>query len=427
MTLNRRLLLAVTAALLISGCGQSVALRSPGAGSELQARQTGSGILRTGGNDVKLLVDGEAIFDAMEADILRAKHSVQIHAYQLGGKTGMRLVDALIGRAKAGVQTQVIVDPAHGGGGSGKRMILEVLQKLSEAGIPVRDFNLKAMPKGPTWLSRLGAIDHSKIVVVDGRVAYLGGMNFYDHGALNHDYMVRIDGKAARLLGELNNADWTLSGPAEGLVKLPAVSEAASETTTDGLFGHTVEIAQTSPRARNVRELVTGYIGRAQKKVWIEMLMMDDDAILDALVAAKARGVDTRVVLDPMDWGNHVPELEKVPFDGIPNWAGVKKLLEAGVPVSWYKRRAQGENLHAKITMIDDRYLLVGSSNYTYRALDINRETTAALDAPKVASEFGAVFLRDEAAGTRVKGLTRIQSRLASLFDLVKRGVYKDN
>lgn len=415
MTFQRLSLATALMASLLVGCGQSpVPGLSQGRldpGSQAQARN----LLVGEGNKVQLLVDGPAIFDSMNAAIASAQHSVQLHAFQLGGETGMRLVNNVIERHRAGVKVQVLVDPNHGGGGSGKEMIMVCLNALKAAGIPMRDYKMKGMPKGPTWLSNLATLDHSKIVVVDGHTAYVGGMNFYDHGALNHDYMIKIEGPTATLVGEMSNADWRHSGGSAGVIDIPKAGPRGNSR---------VEIAQTSPTTNNIRSVITRYINQAQKKVYVEVLFLDDDMILDALVDAKQRGVDVRVILDPIDWGSHVPELDRLPFNGIPNWAAVKGLMEADIPVYWYTPQGPHNNLHAKTAMIDDRYMLVGSPNFTYRALDRNRETLAAVDAPELAAQFEQVFLQDEARSEKVKAMSNWQKRLATWFDRIKRGIY---
>jgi phosphatidylserine/phosphatidylglycerophosphate/cardiolipin synthase-like enzyme len=250
---------------------------------------------------------------------------------------------------------------------------------------------------------------------VDGRVAYIGGMNFYDDGAENHDYMMRIEGPMATQIGEVSNTDWVHSGGEAGVIKLQQAEPAGYAK---------IEFAQNSPEASNIRAMLTRYFNQAEKKIWIEVLFLDDDMVLDALVAAKRRGVDVRVILDPLDWGNHVKELDKVPFDGIPNWSAVNDCLEAGIPVSWFKPYHEHQNLHAKIANVDDRFMLVGSANFTYRAFDRNRENTVAVEAPEQAQQFSQVFLADEADARHIAGLSPWQRRLASLFDRIKRGIY---
>lgn len=413
--LQRLSLATVLVAGLLTGCGQSAVPGMSASKAHQSVQASARGLLIGEGNKVELLVDGPAIFESMNAAIAAAQHSVQLHAFQLGGDTGMRLVNNLIERHKAGVKVQVLIDPNHGGGGSGKAMMLRCMTALTEAGVPMRDYHMKGMPKGPTWLSNLATLDHSKIVVVDGHTAFVGGMNFYDHGALNHDYMVKIQGPSATQVGEMSNADWRHSGGSEGLIDLPKAGPMGTSR---------VEIAQTSPSANNIRSVITRYIDQAQKKVYVEVLFLDDDMILDALVGAKQRGVDVRVILDPIDWGSHVPELDRLPFNGIPNWAAVKGLMDAEIPVYWYTPKGPHNNLHAKTAMIDGRYLLVGSPNFTYRALDRNRETLAAVEAPELAAQFEQTFLQDEASSERIKGLSTWQRRLAGWFDRIKRGIY---
>jgi cardiolipin synthase len=408
---------ALVLAGLLTGCGQASSPMRPAMEKASAANLVAKGRspVATDGNMVKLLIDGPAIFDSMVEAISKAERSVQIHAYQLGGETGMRLVNAMVERHKAGVECQVLIDPNLGGTPSIRKQIDQVLAILKANGIEHRLFNLKGMPKGPNWLSRLGLLDHSKTLVVDGKVAFAGGMNFYDDGAHNHDYMVRIEGPAATRLGEMSNADWVHSGGQDGTIKLEMAEPKGYSK---------IELAENSPSASNIRSLLLRHFHQAKTKIWIEVLFLDDDMIIDALVDAKQRGVDVRVILDPLDFGNHVKELEKVPFDGIPNWAAVQDCLEAQIPVYWFTPQKEHQNLHAKISNVDDRFLLIGSANYTYRALDRNRETTLAVEAPYEAYKFSQTFLADEADARRITSLSAFQRALAALFDRVKRGIY---
>ena len=412
---RRRILPLVTAALLLAACGRP-AVVGPAMVRAGDVPETKSFSL-SGGNAVSLLTDGPQIFDEIDHTIRSATKSVQVHIFQLGGATGMRVVDALIDRKRAGVEVQVLVDPNHGGAGSVKQQFMQCLTALQQAEIPVRDYDLSGMPKGPTWLSRLGVLDHSKLVVADGRTAIMGGMNFYDHAAPNHDYMVRIEGPAATRLGELVNADWVHSGPKEGTIALEAAGSRGEVT---------VALAETSPRVRNIRSLLCERFLSARKKIWTEVLFLDDDRVINALVKARQRGVEVKVILDPIKWGNHVPELEKLPFNGIPNWAAVDKLVRADIPVHWYESDRPQRNLHAKISMVDDRWVLTGSANYTYRSMDRSREMVMEAESSALATQFGGIFQQDLQSATRIQSLTRFQRTLASLFDKVKRGIYDE-
>ncbi len=413
---TRRALPLIASVMLLAACGRPTAI-GPATVRPGEVPETKSFSL-SGGNAVSLLTDGPQIFDEIEYAIRQARKSVQVHIFQLGGATGMRIVKALVDQKAAGVAVQVIVDPNHGGAGSVKEQFMQCLTALQQAGIPVRDYDLRGMPKGPTWLSRLGLLDHSKLVVIDGQTAIMGGMNFYDHAAPNHDYMVRIEGPAATQLGELMNQDWVHSGTNEGTIALvPA-----------GTRGEvTVALAETSPRVRNIRGLLCERFLAARKKIWTEMLFLDDDRVIDALVKARGRGVEVKVILDPIKWGNHVPELEKLPFNGIPNWAAVNKLILADIPVHWYESDRPQRNLHAKISMVDDRWVMTGSANYTYRSLDRSRELAMEAESPALAAQFGGIFQQDLGQAKRIASLTRFQRGLASLFDKVKRGIYDEN
>jgi len=410
-----RLLLSIGVTAALVGCGRGAPVQGPQTRStDVMETRAQSAIT---GNAVSLLIDGPQIFDVIEETIRGAQKTVQVHTFQLGGETGLRIVAALAERKAAGVQIQVLTDPSHGAFGDSKAQFTQCLKAMAEAGIPHRDYNLKALPKGPTWLSRQGVIDHSKLVVADGEVAIVGGMNFYDHGAPNRDYMLRIAGPAATELGRRANDDWRISGDASGELEL----------TPAPVRGETpVTLAETSSRERSIRSSLVRRFTSAQSKIWVEVLFLDDDRVVESLIKAHQRGVDVRVILDPIDFGNHVPELDRLPFDGIPNWASVAKLLDAAVPVHWFVSDRRGRNLHAKIAMVDDRYVLTGSANYTYRSFDRSRERLVEAESPAVAAEFASIFLQDQSRAKRITALTKFQRTLASLFDYIKRGAYTE-
>lgn len=371
-----------------------------------------------GGNRVQLLTDAPEIFPAMEAAIRQAKHRVQMEIFMLGGEVGMGLVKAMLEAQAKGVELQLVVDPKKGGGGETAAQVQRCLGALKAAGVAVREYPVQAMPKGPTWLASLGVLDHVKAVVIDDRVAFAGGMNFYDLGAHNHDYMVQVEGPAARPLAQMIDEDWRLSGPeAPPLASLPAPAPVGADEVALGL---------NSPKVHHLRQQMVARLDQAQARIWVEVLFLDDDAVIDALVRAKGRGVDVRVLLDPIDWGKHVPELDFLPFKGIPNWAAVMRMMEAGIPVAWFRSPDPHANLHAKTAIVDGHTLLIGSANFTYRSMDRSRELQLAIRAPGAVADFAKHFEVDFAAGERAQGMTRFEKLLAGLFDRVKRGVYDE-
>lgn len=413
--------LGLMGALMLSACSRGPAANAMGANG-LAARGVGPMLaapLAIPGNRVKLLTDAPQIFPAMEAAIREAKTTVQLEIFMLGGEVGMGLVKAMLEAKARGVHLQVVVDPKRGGGGETAAQVARCLKALTEAGVEVRDYPVRIMPKGPTWLSGLGVLDHVKSLVIDGKVAFAGGMNFYDLGAHNHDYMVRVDGPAAFRMGAMVDEDWRRSGPEAPA--LPALQAPAAMGSDE------VALALTSPTERNIRTQMVERFDQAKGRIWVEVLFLDDDAVIDAMVRAKARGVDVQVLLDPIDWGKHVPELDFMPFKGIPNWAGVMRLMQAGATVAWFQSPDPHANLHAKTAIVDDHTLLIGSANFTYRSMDRSRELQLAVRSPEAVAAYARQFQIDMAAGKRAVGLTRFQRILAGLFDKVKRGIYNES
>lgn len=313
------------------------------------------------GNTVDLLVDGKATFDSIFAGIDRAQDYLLVQFYIVrDDRLGQELAERLIARAKAGVKVYLLYDDV-GSTGMPKRYRRE----LREAGIKVAGFNQRhkfLRFYGPT---RINYRNHRKIVVVDGKEAWVGGHNVGveylgedPRFGRWRDTHVHVDGPAALGCALLFREDWEW---ATGEM-LPATPPETVATPGD----QSVLVMGSGP-ADKLEECAiafTDIIGRARERLWIvSPYFVPDTDIRTALYAAKLRGVDVRVMLP------NEPDHKTVWLASI---AHSDAMIEHGVAIYRYTDGF----LHQKVVLMDDQIASVGSVNFDNRSFAINFEIT---------------------------------------------------
>jgi cardiolipin synthase len=349
------------------------------------------------GNKVELLLDGREAYDAMFAAMAAAKHHVHLEIYIIeNDDTGNRVADALIACRRRGVDVRFIYD------GYGSTDDHEFWSRLSGAGIELHRFN----PPDPTRnfkFSRYDVRDHRKILVVDGRIGFTGGVNFYDayvvpnrrvgrrkrkshdgNGSLSgklawRDTQISIEGPAVSLLQQLFVAHWERlkaeSLPREGI--FPALPPAGTESVSFdiGVGGNDTP-----------SEIYSTYleqIGGARRYVWITQgYFVPDEALLEALARAAERGVDVQII---------APSVSDVTLILHASRHLYGSLLQSGVHIFEY----QDAVLHAKTAVIDGYWSTVGSSNLDYLSFMRNHEVNAVITGEAFADRMERTFLTD--------------------------------
>lgn len=313
------------------------------------------------GNEVELLVDGQATFDSIFAGIEKAREYLLVQFYIVrDDRLGEELARRLIERAQAGVKVYLLYDDI-GSTGMPKRY----RRQLREAGIKVAGFNQRhkfLRIYGPT---RINYRNHRKIVVVDGEHAWVGGHNVgVEYLGEDpkfgrwRDTHVRVSGPAALGCALLFREDWEW---ATGEV-LPATPPDTVATPGD----QSVLVMGSGP-ADKLEECAiafTDIIGRARERVWIvSPYFVPDTDIRTALFAAKLRGVDVRIMLP------NEPDHKMVWLASI---AHADAMVEHGVSIY----RFTDGFLHQKVVLMDDQIASIGSVNFDNRSFAINFEIT---------------------------------------------------
>lgn len=313
-----RAVLVLGAALLGSGCAP-VAVN---AGLPPPAPLLGPAPQQLVGSDsVTLLRSGTATFARLRQLIDEARTSVHVEVYEFNHPL---LVDAVLQAHARGVGVAVIDDPSEVSSAA-------TVQRLRGAGVSVIDYPVRKL-----------VIDHVKLLVVDGSVAVVGGINWGRASPANHDYDAMIRGPAVHNLDRVFDRDLVTCG-------VPAAIAAPVRDAG-------ITVASTLPGAE-IRPLALQLITSAAHSLRLELFVLTDTSIVHALEAARLRGVDVRLLLDPSQRSSD------------PSY---QSLLSSGVPVHWYRTR--GELLHAKAIVADSDGVLFGSANWSGGGFARNHE-----------------------------------------------------
>jgi cardiolipin synthase len=348
------------------------------------------------GNRVSLLEDGPATYRAMFAAIRGARHHINLETYIFDDdEKGREFADLLLAKRSEGVEVNLIYDSV-GGIGTPKAFF----DRLREGGVNIVEFNpvnpLKAK-KG--W--QVNNRDHRKLLVVDGTVAFLGGINIsnvYSTGSSGvrggsadpsssgwRDTHVRIEGPVVAGLQKLFMDTWMRQG-GEALPDaryFPVIKPAGSEIVR--AIGSRAE----DPYSAIYVTLVSA-ITHAENHVYLtNAYFVPDPQLLEALLEAARRGVDVKLILPSRTDSALVFHAGRSFYD---------TLLEGGVKI--FER--QGALLHSKTALVDGVWSTIGSTNLDWRSFLHNDELNAVILGREFAAEMRAMFDRDLAASTQI-------------------------
>ncbi len=307
------------------------------------------------GNEVEICRDGPATFDAIEREILAAQDHIHLLFYIWAmDNTGKRIRDALIAAAQRGIEVRVLIDDV---GSYGTRKTF--FQPLIEAGGKVEWF-LKVNP-----LSRqltLNNRNHRKIIVVDGHVAFIGGMNIGDeYAGLAEpwkDLHCRVAGPVVNSCQEIFSQDWFHS-TGEDLANLRYFPDIPAD---GDVYAQVLASGPADEQWRAIPTLIFAAINFAKKRVWIETPYFIPDAPISmALRTAALRGVDVRLL---------IPGKSDHPLVGAAANYFIDELIEVGVKV--YQDFAVMR--HGKAVIVDEWFATVGSANMDQRSFWLNFE-----------------------------------------------------
>ncbi|MGH9076116.1 MAG: phospholipase D-like domain-containing protein [Acidimicrobiales bacterium] len=381
----------------------------PGPGSPEFSRLVGSmtGSVLSPANRVRVLRNGVTLESMLEA-ISGARQTVDLSSYiYWPGETADRFGDALVERARAGVEVNVLVD-----GYGSARLLHPQRRRLQRGGVNVAVFR----PLRWYTLRKVNKRMHRRILVVDGRIGFAGGVGIADvwsgdaqdpcHWRETH---LRIEGPAVADLFAAFAENWAestgrvLAGPHLATFDQPV--EPGEAGGLEGSAGARARLGGTAAAAASVqitRSTPTGgptgstllffaAIAGARRRLWLTTAYFVPDRFFErALCQAARRGVDVRLLINGLQ-----VDKEVVRKAGQRSYA---RLLAAGIRIFEYDRTM----LHAKVLIVDDVWANVGSGNFDSRSFDLDLELNAAIEGPELVAELEAHFTEDVQAAREI-------------------------
>ncbi|WP_430811488.1 MULTISPECIES: cardiolipin synthase [unclassified Carboxylicivirga] len=337
-----------------------------------------SSSILTIGNGVEVLNNGNETFPAIIKALKAARHSIHLQYYIFDqDKIGTEIINILKSKASEGVEVRLIVDDV--GSWELKRPFFKMLKSH---GIEAYSF---LTVRFPSLTSKVNYRNHRKIVVVDGEVGFVGGLNVADRYISGNpsygiwrDMHLRITGDAVNALQSVFFVDWyfvsqeEIAGPQYFPHKKP-------------IGNSPVQIVTSGPDS-DWPGIMMGYhqaIAGAKKYVYIETpYFMPGESILTALKASAMGGVDVRII---------IPEKSDAYFTALCSKSYIKEMMSSGVKFYFY----QPGFLHSKMMVVDDEVCTIGTTNMDFRSFEQNYEVNAFIYDEQKAKEVKTYFMDD--------------------------------
>jgi cardiolipin synthase len=337
------------------------------------------------GNRVTALLNGDQAFPAMLEAIRSAKRSINLEAYIFwSGEVGKTFAEALSERARAGVATHLLVDWV-----GSKKMGDSLLTQMRQAGVEV----VKYHPLRWYDLERFNNRTHRKLLVVDGRVGFTGGLGIADL-YLGHaqdrdhwrDSQFRAEGPVVAQMQAAFLDNWIETGGAllDGAEYFPELDSVGSQAA---------QAVQSSPGGgtESLRLMYLLAIASASRSILIaNSYFVPNSLAVAMLVDARRRGVDIEIIVPgPINDAQVVRRASRA------KWG---PLLEAGVNIYEY----QPTMYHTKVMVVDDYWVSVGSTNFDNRSFRLNDEANLNVIDEEFARAQAGVFEEDRTRSRKV-------------------------
>ena len=328
------------------------------------------------GNDIRVFTSGQAKMAALEADLKGAKRYINLQYYIFtDDNTGRRIAKILMDKAQEGVKVRVIYD--HVGS---FRTRNNFWRRMKKAGVECHPFFKVTLP---VFGSRINWRNHRKLVVIDGTVGYVGGMNIADRyidGGKNfkswRDAHLRLTGPAVRSLQYSFAVDWNFMG-------MPLIEDEVPETPENGEAGAQLVTSGPMSSWSNDELIYQRAIASAQKRIFIQTpYFLPPDGLLKALQTAALARVDVRIIL---------PQRSDSRMLDYASFSYIAECLRSGIKIYLYEPGM----MHAKTMIIDDEVSAVGSTNFDFRSFEHNFEGNMFVYSRQFNERMTSIFMGD--------------------------------
>lgn len=359
----------------------------------------GPGILA--GNRITALQNGDEIFPAMLGAIRGARETITFETYiYWSGDIGKKFSEALSERARAGVKVHVLLDAV----GTGK-LDQQALDGMKSAGVEVEKYHPL------TWhtVARMNNRTHRKLLVVDGRIGFTGGVGIADLWAGHaeskdhwRDSHYQLEGPAVAQMQAAFTDNWIKTR-----AKVLFGSEYFPELKPAGESRAQVFKSSRGEGSESVRLMYLLSIASATASVRLQAAyFVPDDLAIDTFIAARQRGVKIEIIVPGPDMDAKIVQSASRSLWGA--------LLDAGVQIYEY----QPTMYHCKVMIVDDVWVSVGSTNFDDRSFRLNDEANLNIYDAAFAAEQVKVFEADKAKSRQMtRAEFKDRSKLGKLFD----------
>jgi cardiolipin synthase len=355
--------------------------------SFLRAAEAITGAPVSYGNDADVLINGDQIFPAYLGAVREAEETVNLLTYAYWrGDIAVEVAETLCEKASAGVECNVILDAV-----GAAKMDRSLVAKMREAGVQVCFFR----PPKPYAIKRLQHRTHRKLLIVDGRIGFTGGVGIAEEwtgDAQDRDHWrdthVRVRGPVVRGLQGAFAENWLecTGDVLAGDRYLPQIEELED--------GGPMQVMRSSATMGDTNAEALVYLTVAAAKRSIELTsayFVPRPAFTDALVEAAERGVRLRILVP----GSHIDK----EFVRTAGRAAYDDLLDAGIEIYEYCPTM----LHAKTLTVDGSWSSVGSVNFDNRSFQLHDEVTLCVQSERLAGRLHEVFEHDIESSERIE------------------------
>lgn len=338
------------------------------------------------GNDLTILTSGEEKFSVLKQDLRAAEKYINLEYYIIeNDRIGREISEILIERARAGVKVRVIYD--HVGCFHVKSAFFK---EMREAGIDVLPFMKVTFPQFATHINWR---NHRKLIIIDGKIGYIGGMNIADRYVYGtkgkpawRDTHLRVTGPVVAELQYSFAIDWNFMGQ-------PLLDDAVETSSGRNSSGSAdVQFIRSGPMGQwsNMALMMCHAIAAAKRCVYIQTpYFIPTETLLGALQMAALSKVDVRIMI-PRHGDSAMLTLASFSF--------IKNCLSAGIKVYLYEPGM----LHAKTMVIDDELFTTGSANFDFRSIECNFECNLFIYNAEINAQAKQIFMHDLDKCTRV-------------------------
>lgn len=329
------------------------------------------------GSDISIYVSGTEKLHNLLKEINNATHHIHLQYYIFcDDETGNKIKNALINKAREGVKVRVLYDDV--GCWNVKNSFFK---EMELAGIEVYPFLKVAFP---TLTSKVNYRNHRKIVVIDGKVGFMGGMNIadrYDKGTswgIWRDTHFKIAGKGVHGLQSAFLIDWYV-------VSKKLLNDRIYYPPAEIYSDNIMQIATSGPvgQWRTLLQAAIFVIANAKKYIFIQTpYFLPTEGLNQALQTAALGGVDVRLML---------PKRSDTRTVNMATHSFIDEMIKAGVKVYFYKPGF----LHSKLVISDDSIACIGSANMDFRSFEHNFEINAFIYQKTFTLQMKKVFLHD--------------------------------